>query len=122
VPHLHHVNLGVPTGGTDAQSSFLIDVLGFRRVEPGPEMTAFGALWFDNDEGVQIHLSVDPEHRAADMAHVALDIDDLSSLETRLQMAGVEFTANDFGGGRLVFCRDPAGNRWELRGGALVAG
>jgi catechol 2,3-dioxygenase-like lactoylglutathione lyase family enzyme len=118
VPHLHHVNLGVPTGGIDAQTTFLVDVLGFRHVEPHPELVG-RAHWFDDDAGVQVHLSADPEHRPAARAHVALSIDDLETLEKKLDTAGVEFTSSEFDGLRILFCQDPAGNRWELRG-ALV--
>jgi len=31
---LHHVNLGVPPDGADAEADFLIGVLGYRKVEP----------------------------------------------------------------------------------------
>jgi extradiol dioxygenase family protein len=47
---------------------------------------------------------------------VALSIDDLGDLERRLRAAGVEFTSRDRNDQRVVFCRDPSGNRWELRG------
>jgi catechol 2,3-dioxygenase-like lactoylglutathione lyase family enzyme len=115
MPRLHHVNLGVPTEGIDAQAAFLVDVLGFRRVQPEPEITAFHVQWFDDDEGIQIHLSADPEHRPAARAHVALSIDDVDSLRQRLEAADVDFTTNEFDGLRILFCRDPSGNRWELR-------
>jgi hypothetical protein len=94
----------------------LIDVLGFRRVDPGPEMAAFGVNWFADEEGIQIHLSADPEHHPADRAHVALSIDVLDPLEKRLADGGVEFTSREFSGLRVLFCKDPSGNRWELRG------
>jgi catechol 2,3-dioxygenase-like lactoylglutathione lyase family enzyme len=115
VPHLHHVNLGVPTDGIDAQASFLTDVLGLRRVDPGPRLSAFGVNWFDDESGIQIHLSADPEHQPAARAHVALSIDDAGPLETRLADGAVDFTTMEFDGLRILFCRDPAGNRWELR-------
>jgi hypothetical protein len=72
--------------------------------------------WFDDDAGVQIHLSADPDHRPAARAHVAIAIDDLPALRERLAAAHVEFTSFDFDGIRILNCLDPAGNRWELRG------
>jgi hypothetical protein len=33
-----------------------------------------------------------------------------------LRDAGIEFGDNEFDGRRILFCQDPAGNRWELRG------
>ncbi len=50
-------------------------------------------------------------------AHTALEIgDELELVATRLRDAGMEFGDNEFDGRRVLFCQDPAGNRWELRG------
>jgi catechol 2,3-dioxygenase-like lactoylglutathione lyase family enzyme len=114
----HHVNLGVPPDGAAAQAAFLTDVLGYRKVDAGERLTAVGAMWFESDDGAQVHLSVDPEHRAAARAHVAIELgDDLPAVEDRLRAAGHEAKVLAGGSGmRVVFCRDPSGNRWELRG------
>ena len=110
------MNLGVPTGGLEAESSWLVDVLKFKRIDPGADLASRGATWFEGDDGGQIHLSVDPEHRAPDRAHVAFELGpDLTAIEERLQTAGVPFDVGGFNGVRVVLCRDPAGNRWELR-------
>jgi catechol 2,3-dioxygenase-like lactoylglutathione lyase family enzyme len=62
-------------------------------------------------------LSEDPDHRPAARAHVAVEVGDgLPTLEAQLQAAQIECTALEAEGRRLVFCHDPAGNRWELRG------
>jgi catechol 2,3-dioxygenase-like lactoylglutathione lyase family enzyme len=114
----HHVNLGVPSGGADAEAAFLVDLLGYRRAELTPEASST-ARWFESDDGKQIHLSEDPDHRPAARAHVALELgDDLPALEQRFDQAGYEYEAIDNAGRRIVLCRDPAGNRWELRGTA----
>jgi hypothetical protein len=111
------VNLGVPTGGLEDESSFLVDVLSFRRIDPGAELAAMGATWFEGDDGAQIHLSVDPDHRPPARAHVAFELGgQLPTVEQRLQADGVPFDVGGRGGLRVVFCCDPAGNRWELRG------
>jgi catechol 2,3-dioxygenase-like lactoylglutathione lyase family enzyme len=112
----HHVNLGVPVGGIDEESAFLLDYLSFRPVEP-PARLASRAHWFESEDGTQIHLSEDPEHRPADRAHVAVVLgDDLAALERAFDAAGYEYTAADGDEHRTVLCADPAGNRWELRG------
>ena len=65
----------------------------------------------------QIHLSEDPDHRPASRAHVAVEVEDgLPALVARLEQAGLEHTSFDNGDMHVVFCQDPAGNRWELRG------
>ncbi len=96
---LHHVNLGVPPGGADDEAEFLIDVLGYRKVEASAAAQGFGARWYETDDGTQVHLSPDPDHRPAARAHTA-----------------IEFGDGEFDGNRILFCQDPAGNRWELRG------
>jgi catechol 2,3-dioxygenase-like lactoylglutathione lyase family enzyme len=115
VPRFHHVNLGVPVDGVDSQSAFLIDVLGFRSIGPGDDAATRGAIWFEGEDGGQIHLSVDPEHRPAARAHVAVVLDNLTDVEDRLRATGVNCSANETNGRKVVLCRDPAGNRWELR-------
>jgi catechol 2,3-dioxygenase-like lactoylglutathione lyase family enzyme len=116
VLRFHHVNLGVPVGGAEAEESFLVEVLGYGPVTPPPELVG-RARWFESEDGKQIHLSEDPDHRPAARAHVAVEVgEDLSSLEMRLQQAGVEHSTYDGLGLRVVLCQDPAGNRWELRG------
>lgn len=133
----NHVNLGVPVGGREAQEVFLLDVLGYRRVDQTPEqrarLLALGdqlppevrqriesgqkASIFESEDGTQIHLSEDPDHRPAAKAHVAIDVGaDLADLEAKLDQAGLEHLALESEGDRVVFCQDPAGNRWELRG------
>jgi catechol 2,3-dioxygenase-like lactoylglutathione lyase family enzyme len=120
VLRLHHVNLGVPTDGVEAEESFLLDVLGYRRVPTPPELEEkFGrqVRWFEGEDGTQIHLSEDPDHRPAARAHVAIEVeDDLPALAEKLEQAGLEHSTFDNGDLRVVFCQDPAGNKWELRG------
>lgn len=109
----HHVNLGVPVGGLDAQATFLVDVLGFRRIEPAP----VGASWFEADDGKQIHLSEDAEHRPAARAHVAVELgDSLGRLAEKFDDTHYRYRSVDSDGRRTVLCKDPSGNRWELRG------
>ena len=116
---LHHVNLGIPVGGTDAEAGFLVDLLGYKRIEPPPALASV-AKWFEYEDGTQIHLSEDPDHRPAASAHVAVELGDaLGALERVFDEAGYAYTPLDGQDMRVVFCEDPAGNRWELRGPPL---
>jgi catechol 2,3-dioxygenase-like lactoylglutathione lyase family enzyme len=113
----HHVNLGVPPDGAPAEGEFLVGVLGYRHVEPSERARGFGALWYETDDGTQVHLSIDPDHRPAARAHTAIEIgDEIEEVAGRLRAAGIEFGDSEFDGNRVLFCQDPAGNRWELRG------
>jgi catechol 2,3-dioxygenase-like lactoylglutathione lyase family enzyme len=116
VGRLHHVNLGIPVGGIDAEAGFLVDFLGYARVEPPPALASV-ANWFEYEDGTQIHLSEDPEHSPAARAHVAVELgDQLASVEESFDREEYGYTHFDSQGLRVVLCQDPAGNRWELRG------
>jgi len=114
---LHHVNLGVPPDRADDEAEFLVGVLGYRKVEPPAAAQRFGARWYETDDGTQVHLSLDPEHRPAARAHTAIEFGaELDTVAGRLRDGGIEFGDGEFDGRRILFCQDPAGNRWELRG------
>ena len=118
MPTFDHVNLGVPVGGMDTQVAFLIDILGYRRVDPGPEILAKGnPMWFEGDDGGQVHLSMDPEHRPAARAHLAVRVGtELEATGKRLEAGGYACDPITFGGHDRLLTKDPAGNRWELIG------
>jgi catechol 2,3-dioxygenase-like lactoylglutathione lyase family enzyme len=114
----HHVNLGIPPGGMDAESEFLVNVLGYRAVEIDDRLRTMDAHWFEADDGSEVHLSTDPDHRPAARAHVAVEYGaGLADVSQRLADAAITFdSVNRPGFRRVVKCCDPAGNRWELRG------
>jgi catechol 2,3-dioxygenase-like lactoylglutathione lyase family enzyme len=112
MPRFHHANLGVSPGAVEEEAGFLVDVLGFTPASGEPP----GAHWFDAGDGTQIHLSEDPDHRPAARAHIAIDVGAaLPDVERKLGTTGRPYRAMDLQGGRIVFCQDPGGNRWELR-------
>ncbi len=80
-------------------------------------LSGMGATWFEADDGSQIHLSEDPEHTPAARAHVALHYgDELPALRERLQAREWKFAEADGQGRTTILCKDPSGNRFELRG------
>jgi hypothetical protein len=115
MPNFHHVNLFVAPEKKDEQARFLTDVLGYRRMAVDERMRALGANWFQASDGTEVHLSTNP--------HAAIDYGaDLAEVEKRLESAGVEFkavdglTAPDGSALRILICKDPGDNQWELRG------
>ncbi len=120
---VHHVNLSVPEGQAETEAGWLVEMLGYRAVEGGPEITALvEALgrrlwWFEADDGSQIHLSPNAEHAVVPSAHTAIRLDDdLDACLSRLEGRGFECRTTAFDGERHVFVTDPAGNLWELVG------
>jgi len=122
VPALDHINLSVPesvgdVAGTEAEEGWL-QALGYARVQPGPDASQLGALWwFAADDGTQVHLTVDPNHSPSASAHTAIRLDGaLDATITALEAAGHRCSTISFDGDRHVFATDPAGNLWELIG------
>lgn len=115
VAHFHHANLSVLEGGVEAETQWLVEILGYRQIEVAPDWPKSGPYWFEADDGSQIHLSVDPEHRPAARAHLAIAFQELEPIRERLDAAGEQYELGGRGPVGVLLCRDPAGNRWELR-------
>jgi catechol 2,3-dioxygenase-like lactoylglutathione lyase family enzyme len=116
VTRLHHLQLGVTPDRVGAEAAFLTGILGYRNVEPSEQEKSLGARFFETDDGTQVHLSVDPDFQPAPRAHTSLEIGtELQTVATRLSAASIEFKDVEIDGRRILFCRDPAGNGWELR-------
>ncbi|MBW8825204.1 MAG: glyoxalase [Acidobacteria bacterium] len=121
MPRFHHVNLGVPPGGVEAQAAFITDILGYKKLEATGRAQAMGVNWFAFDDGSEIHLSEDPEHHPAERAHVALEYgDDLAGVIERLEATSWKYTTSDAVGLQVILCKDPSGNRFELRGNPIT--
>ena len=107
----------------DSEVAFLVEVLGYRPVEADPQLVAMGARWYEVEDGTQVHLSADPDHQPAARAHVAIEYGpELAGLERRLDEVSISFESSERPGfPRVVNCRDPAGNLWELRGARVVS-
>jgi hypothetical protein len=117
MPTFHHANLGIPPDLAEAEADFLVGILGYRRLEPPKPAADFGASWFEADDGTQVHLSLDAAHAPAAMAHTALDVrGESTAIAERLTKAGIRYKRVEFDGNQIILCKDPAGNRWELRG------
>jgi catechol 2,3-dioxygenase-like lactoylglutathione lyase family enzyme len=89
---------------------------------PRPDLPYPGA-WYALGEGQQLHLmnlpnpdagKVRPPHGGRDR-HIALGVNDMGALKSRLEAAGVVYTASQSGRAAL-FCRDPDGNTLEFIG------
>lgn len=115
---LHHAGLIVSE--LDRAKAFYESVLGLKPYPNRPELPYAGA-WYDLGGGQQLHLmqlanpdaaSVRPEHGGRDR-HIALAVRNIAALKSRLDAAGVRYTASASGRAAL-FCRDPDQNTLEF--------
>jgi catechol 2,3-dioxygenase-like lactoylglutathione lyase family enzyme len=111
---IHHVNVVVAPGGTEAVVPFYSEVLGLRRVEKPTEGVAQSGAWFDVNDAMQVHVS-EREGDVHPQSHFGLVVDDFDAVLIRLREAGAPWEDQaDIFGGRRGFTRDPAGNRVEI--------
>jgi len=99
--------------------AFYESVLGLR-VYPGRPDLPYPGEWYELGGGQQLHLMqlpnpdagiARPEHGGRDR-HIALAVADMAALKSRLEAAGVKYTASKSGRVAL-FCRDPDSNTLE---------
>ena len=100
--------------------TFYESVLGLTLYPNRPDLPYPGE-WYDLGDGQQLHLmqlanpdagSVRPGHGGRDR-HIALAVRDMGALKSRLDAAGVKYSASKSGRAAL-FCRDPDANTLEF--------
>ena len=110
---LHHVNVVVAPGRTDAVVPFY-ELLGLVRVPKPTEGVAPSGAWFDLPGGTQVHVSERAGERHPEQ-HFALVVDDLDALVARLGAVGHPWSEKpQIGGARRGMTADPEGNAVEL--------
>jgi catechol 2,3-dioxygenase-like lactoylglutathione lyase family enzyme len=111
---IDHVQLAMPVGGEESARRFYRDLIGMVELSKPPELARRGGCWFGSG-GVQVHLGVEIDFRAAKKAHPALRCVDYDGLTERLRAAGVSVTEDEnIPGVRRSHIADPFGNRIEL--------
>lgn len=115
---IHHATF--LSGDLARSRDFYEGVLG---LSPSPARPAMGfdGVWYDIAAKQQIHLMQlpnpeaglqRPQHGGRDR-HVALGVDDIETLRTKLEQAGIAYAMSKSGRAAL-FCRDPDGNALEF--------
>ena len=116
ISHIDHVQLAMPKGKEAEAAAFYVGALGLGVVEKPEALKVNGGVWFEN-EGVNIHLGVEADFRAAKKAHPALRVDNLDALAARLEAAGFAVIWDDrLPNTRRFYSDDPYGNRIEFMG------
>ena len=111
---IHHVQIACPAGSEDGLRGFYGSVLGLAEIEKPPVLARRGGCWF-RGHGIELHLGVEADFRAARKAHPGLLVQDIDDWAARLRAAGYPVTFDsDFPGMRRFYSEDPHGNRLEF--------
>jgi catechol 2,3-dioxygenase-like lactoylglutathione lyase family enzyme len=112
---IHHVQLACPRGSEDASRAYYVGLLGLTERPKPPVLAARGGCWF-HGYGIELHLGVEDDFRAARKAHPGLLWPDLDALAARLTAAGhpVSWGNDELPGMRRFHTADPHGNRLEF--------
>ena len=114
------LHAGLLVSDLSRAKAFYESVLGLR-VYPGRPDLPYPGEWYELGGGQQLHLMqlpnpdtgiARPEHGGRDR-HIALAVADMAALKSRLEAAGVKYTASKSGRVAL-FCRDPDSNTLEF--------
>jgi catechol 2,3-dioxygenase-like lactoylglutathione lyase family enzyme len=109
-----HVLISMPDGKERHAREFYVDVLGFTEIVRPESLGGRGGGWF-RAGAVTLHLGVDPNFHAAQMAHPAMVVSELAPLVARCAAAGYPIEpAVKLPGFDRVHVYDPFGNRLEL--------
>lgn len=113
------LHAGLLVADLERARRFYEDVLGLAPC-PRPDLP-YPGVWYDLGYGQQLHLMnlpnpdagvARPQHGGRDR-HVALAVRDMAALKSRLDAAGIPYTASRSGRAAL-FCRDPDANALEF--------
>src|SRR5438270_835067 len=114
VQGIDHIQIAMPAGAEEQARAFYIGVLQLSEKRKPPVLAARGGAWFCN-EGIEIHLGVEKDFRAARKAHPAFLVRDLQGFIDRARAQGCELATDEpLTGYDRIFIYDPFGNRIEL--------
>lgn len=114
---IHHVQITIPKG-TQAEATareFYGDLLGLMEIPKPESLQGRGGFWLQIGTQ-QIHIGTeDGVDRFATKAHIAYQVDDVSTWRKKLSAYGVQIGASvPILGYDRFECRDPFGNRVEF--------
>lgn len=111
---IDHIQLAIPAGGEDRARAFWVQLLGLVEFPKPDGLKGRGGLWLLAG-GLELHLGVDPDFKAAGKAHPCFRLPDLAATAALLTNAGFAVLWDDKLADRpRFFSADPFGNRLEF--------
>ena len=111
---LSHVNVTMRPEREAEARRFYGELLGLPEIPKPESIRSRGGCWFDAG-GLDVHVSVDTAHsERTEPRHFGLEVNDVETLRSRLEAAGVATDPGRPVPWKRFFVRDPFGNRIEL--------
>lgn len=122
IRRLHHAQITIPKGAEPEARAFYCDLLGLCEVDKPDTLAGRGGFWLAIADQ-QIHVGTeDGVNRYATKAHLAYEVDDLTSLRLRFAELGIAVAEQPpIPGFDRFEIRDPFGNRIEFIQPAVFA-
>ena len=95
---------------------FYTEIMGLDLMDTPKSVKENGVQWLHLNDQQAVHLVENSEMKPENIAHVALNVDDVSEWRKTLEAQGVEITPAKFNMYRAerFFILDPSGNRIEI--------
>ena len=114
LPRIQHVSIPAPPDSVDRIRSFYGGLLHLTEIPVPQSLANLDLVWFRLGD-TELHLFAEEVHADRSARHFCVAVDDLDSLRTRLEAAGVPVVgATPIPGRPRFFCRDPFGNLIEI--------
>lgn len=112
---LHHFALPMPRGEETKAREFYAGVLGFKEIPKPAELSKRGGVWFELEDGRQLHFQSAALFTPLTGPHPAFRCPNLDALKSKLFDAGCEPRWDEaWDGVRRFYVDDPFGNRLEM--------
>lgn len=117
IGRIHHFAVMAPAAIVEQTMLFYTNVLGLR-IGFRPQFSVPG-YWLYSDKEVVIHLTANDSRQpgvSGYLHHIALECDEIQSVITCLEEAGIQYRRNDLNEilVQQVLLKDPAGNAIEI--------
>lgn len=111
---IDHVQIAAPPGCEAKARQFFSGLLGLVELEKPKTLSGRGGCWFKVGTR-QLHVGIDENFTPATKAHPAFSVEDVATLFSNLQKAGVECQWDDaIADVKRLYATDPWGNRLEF--------
>lgn len=112
---LDHATIPMPAGAEGRVRTFFGSILCLSEVPKPATLIRNGGVWYEFEDGRQLHLQVEDDFRPLERPHPAIRVQNIDRLALALEEAGYGIEWDKaLAPRRRFYTRDPFGNRLEM--------